>query len=293
LADVTAPGLVVAVEVPKRFATLRRLLRRRGALIPIVVLLVIIVSAAFAPLIAPYNPKAIDAGNQFAGLSTEHWLGTDELGRDLFSRILFGGRLAIGIALAATVIALVAGVIWGGIAALVGRLADDLLMRIVDTAMAIPFLLLALVFVAAFGARLTTLAIILGILHVPVTARMARAAFLSEIHSDYRVAATAYGASRKRLLFSEILPNVIPTLLVQASLVAASVILTEAALSFVGLGVQPPDASWGTLLLQGYGRIYSSYSYVIFPGVMIFVSIWALNTLADHLQAVLDPRSGG
>ena len=151
-------------------------------------------------------------------------------------------------------------------------------MRIGDAAMAIPFLLLSLVFVAAFGASLPSLIVILGLLHAPWTARIARVAFLTERQADYTLAAIAYGASTWRLMSSEILPNVVPTLLVQASVVASSVLLTEAALSFVGLGVQPPQASWGTLLLQGYALIYSSYWYIVFPGLAIFVTIWCLNS---------------
>ena len=271
-------------------AFLWRLFRGSGAAIPFAVLAAITLAVVLGPVIAGYDPNNIQPANQLQGPSLQHLLGTDELGRDLMVRVLSGGQLALGIAIASTAIALFIGVVWGGSAALGGKLLDEVLMRTGDAAMAIPFLLAALVFVAAFGASIVTLVAILGILHAPFTARIARVGFLTERHSDYYLAAIAYGASRRRLLFSEVLPNVVPTLLVQSSLVAASVILTEAALSFVGLGVQPPAASWGTLLQQGYAQIYSSTWYMVAPAVMIFVTIWCLNALADHLQSVLDPR---
>jgi ABC-type dipeptide/oligopeptide/nickel transport system permease subunit len=288
----TAPAAAQLAEkgASGRADLLREFLRTPSALLPLAVLTAIALAAVFAPLIAPYEPTAIAPTLRLLGPSSEHWLGTDELGRDMLSRLLYGGRLALGIAAASTAIALIVGVIWGALAAMAGGLIDEVLMRIADAAMAIPFLLLALVFVAAFGASLTSLIVVLGLLHAPWTARIARVAFLTERQADYTLAAVAYGASTWRLIVSEILPNVVPTLMVQASVVAASVLLTEAALSFVGLGVQPPQASWGTLLLQGYALIYSSYWYIIFPGLAIFITIWCLNALADHLQAVLDPR---
>jgi ABC-type dipeptide/oligopeptide/nickel transport system permease subunit len=270
--------------------TLSRLIRRRGALIAVIALLVLVGSAVAAPLVAPYHPNTLDPVNAFAEPSRAHWFGTDELGRDLLSRLLYGGRIALLIAALATVLAMAAGIVWGGLSAVARGWLDDFLMRIVDTVMAIPMLLLSLILVAAFQASTASLVIIIGVLHAPIAARMMRAAILTELQGDYCTAARACGASRRRILFSEVLPNTLPTLLVQASLTAASAILVEATLSFFGLGVQPPQASWGTLLLAGYSYLTSSYAYAIFPGVFIFIAIWSLNTLGDHLQAVLDPR---
>lgn len=283
----------VAVEAPverERFQSLRRLLRQPAAAVALTVLALLVLLVVLAPLVGRYDPTEVAPRNQLQGPSAMHWFGTDELGRDLYSRIVWGGRLALGIAVAATAIAMLLGTLWGGIAAMRGGLVDEILMRIVDGIMSIPIILTALILVAAFGASVTSLALILGLLHVPVTARMVRSAILVERHTEYCVAATAAGASWWRLLRREILPNTTPTLLVQASLNAASIILTEAALSFVGLGIQPPDATWGTLLQQGYAKIYTAYWFVIFPGLFIFITIWALNVLADQLQVVLDPR---
>ncbi len=283
----------VAVEPPaerERFQSLRRLLRQPAAAVALTVLALLVLLVVLAPLVGRYDPTEVAPRDQLQGPSAMHWFGTDELGRDLYSRIVWGGRLALGIAVAATAIAMLLGTLWGGIAAMRGGLVDEILMRIVDGIMSIPIILTALILVAAFGASVTSLALILGLLHVPVTARMVRSAILVERHTEYCVAATAAGASWWRLLRREILPNTTPTLLVQASLNAASIILTEAALSFVGLGIQPPDATWGTLLQQGYAKIYTAYWFVIFPGLFIFITIWALNVLADQLQVVLDPR---
>jgi len=289
----TTPLAPAGPTTAARFETLRRLLARPAAAISIAVLLLLVLSAIFAPLIDRYDPNALDPINLLQRPSGAHWFGTDSLGRDLFSRVVNGGRLGLGIAAAATAIAMIVGTMWGGIAAMLGGLVDEVLMRIVDGIMSIPVILVALILVAAFGASPTSLAVILGLLHAPVTARMARSAILVERHTEYCLAASATGASWWRLLRREILPNTTPTLLVQASVNAASVILTEAALSFVGLGIQPPKATWGTLLNQGYAQLSSSYWFVIFPGLAIFATIWALNVLADQLQAVLDPRDIG
>ncbi|MGV1047922.1 MAG: ABC transporter permease [Solirubrobacterales bacterium] len=284
------PVAAAAPAGPRRFDTLRRLLARPPAAIALTVLAVFILAAILAPLVAPFDPNALDPLNQLQGPSSGHWFGTDELGRDLFSRMVYAGRLALGIAAGGTVISMIVGTLWGGLAALRGGLLDEVLMRLVDGIMAIPVLLIALILVAAFGASPVTLAVILGLLHAPITARVARAAVLVEASTEYCVAASATGASLWRILRREVLPNTMPTLLVQASVNAASVILTEAALSFVGLGIQPPDATWGTLLNQGYAQISVSYWFVIFPSLAIFITIWALNVVADQLQAVLDPQ---
>ncbi|MEN3284568.1 MAG: peptide/nickel transport system permease protein [Solirubrobacteraceae bacterium] len=266
----------------------RRLLRRPGGVIAVAVLLLLVGSAVFAPLFVPSSPTEIGVGAPLQGPSAAHLFGTDELGRDLFSRTMYGGRLALRITVVATLIALVAGTAWGACAAIARGWVDDVLMRIVDAALAVPFLLLALILVAAFGASPWSLSLVLGIVSTPITARVVRAGVLSELHLEYLLAARAYGASTRRLLWSEVLPNVVPTLLVQASVIASTVLLTEAALSFVGLGVQPPEASWGTLILQGYSNINVAPTQIVFPGAMMFVAVWAINALAEQLQAVLD-----
>lgn len=253
------------------------------------VLVAIVLLCAIGPLLAA-DPGALDNANRFASPSAASWFGTDQLGRDLFARMVVGGRISLAIAAGATVVSMLLGALWGFTAALARGFLDELLMRLADVTMAIPQLLFALVFVAAFGATTAGLALIIGVLLTPVTARMIRSAVLSELQSDYTQAAVAYGASRWRLVLREVLPNVSAPLGVQASINAANAIILEAALSFVGLGVQPPDASWGTLLQQGYQKIYQSTSGVIIPALAIFVTIWMLNLLADQLGGTDDLR---
>ncbi|MGH3383383.1 MAG: ABC transporter permease [Nocardioidaceae bacterium] len=282
-----APATVVP---PRRVGIARRFIANPQAAFATTLLLLIVGSAVFAPLVTAYPPDAIDAVNRFAGPSARHWFGTDELGRDLFSRVVYGGRIALGIAAAATLIATVLGVVWGFVAARAGGWVEEGMLRLVDVVMAIPIVMFALILVAAFGSSPVTLSVIAGLLLAPGTARIARSAVLTELESDYSLAATSVGVPRLRLLFGEILPNTAPTLIARASLVAADAIMIEASLSFLGLGVSPPDASWGTLLREGYSHIFNSLSYVAFPGLMIFVAIWVFNTLGDRLQTTLDPR---
>ncbi|WP_433675255.1 ABC transporter permease [Microbacterium gorillae] len=260
--------------------------RRRRLSVPtilaIIVLGLIVLASVLAPIVAPYDPSA-QSPDRLVGPSGAHLLGTDELGRDLLSRILFGGQLTIFIALGATVLAMLLGLIWGMAAAFLGGWLDELLMRLADTVMAIPQILFALVFVSAFGADPVKLAVIVGILLTPTTARLVRSSVLSELKEDYFTAAVAFGASRPRLVLTEVLPNVRGSIVVQAAINAANAILLEASLSFVGLGIAPPEATWGTLVQQGYQKMYQSIGYVIFPALFIFITIWLLNVLADQL----------
>lgn len=280
------------LELPagtRRGDALWRLLSRPTAVISAVVALVLVGSAVFAPLVSPHSPSELDYAHLFAPPSTNHLFGSDELGRDLLARVLYGGRTSLAIAGAATVVAMIVGVLWGFAAAFREGWVSEILMRIADAAMGMPVILLGLVLVAAFGASTLSLIAILGILFAPATARLARAALLAELRSDYYVAAVSVGARSPRIVLGELLPNTMPVLLARATLVAAEAIFVEASLSFVGLGVQPPKASWGTLLQQGYSNLYRSYWYPVFPGLVILVAVLALNTLGDNVQRVLDP----
>jgi len=267
----------------------RRLLRRPAAAVAGLVIAILVAVTVGAPVFAPYEPTTLDFLNLFTPPSREHLFGTDELGRDLFTRVLYGGRTSMIVAFTATLIAMAIGVVWGFASALREGWIGEILMRVADTMMAMPVILLGLVLVAAFGASTASMIVILGLLFAPATARIARSALIGELRSEYYLAALSVGASRARIVARELLPNTTPVLLARATLVMAEVIFVEASLSFVGLGVQPPDTSWGTLLQQGYANLYRSYAYPIFPGLVILVAVLALNTLGDNVQKVLDP----
>jgi len=235
-----------------------------------------------APLVATYDPSALSP-NRFATFSTAHLMGTDELGRDLFSRMLHAGRVSLGVAGGATAVAVLLGAVWGMLAGFSRAIVDEILMRLDDAAMAVPQMLLALIFVAAFGATPVNLAVIVGVILTPVTARMIRGAVLTELAEDYYLAAVAYGAPKWRLILTEVLPNVWAPIGVQAAINVSNGIVLEAALSFVGLGIQDPNISWGLLVKYGFAMQSQSLGYVVFPAGTIFVTVWMLNLLADQL----------
>lgn len=263
--------------------------RRRLPWTALVVLAVIVLGSLFAPWLAPYDPLQISPV-RFAAAGYPHLLGTDELGRDLLSRIMYGGRVTLVISIGAALVAGILGTLWGMAAAFGRGLIDEILMRIADISMAIPQMLFALVFVAGFGASPIKLALIIGVLLTPVTARIVRSAVLVERESDYYAAAIAYGASRWRLIGAEVLPNVLVPIGVQAAINVANAIVLEAALSFVGLGLKDPDTSWGILVKLGYEKMNRSLGYVLFPALFIFLTIWMLNVIADSWSRIDERR---
>jgi peptide/nickel transport system permease protein len=256
--------------------------------LPLAGFALILLACFLAPPFLPYGATDVAVAKPFSGPGTRHWFGTDDLGRDLLARVLAGGRISLGIAAGAAIIALAVGTAWGMAAAARSGWIDEVLMRLADSVMAIPQILFALVFVAAFPAGLLSLTIIIGFLLSPTTARMVRGAVIAELASDYAVAARACGLSRTRVVLTEALPNVVPQIGVQTTINIASAIILEATLSFVGLGIQPPDASWGSLLLQGYGKIYSSLWLVAVPAAWIVAAVWSLTATTDLFRSRAD-----
>jgi peptide/nickel transport system permease protein len=259
--------------------------RRLGAVIAGSILALVVLAVIAAPLLTSYSPYAIDPANAFQPPSSAHWFGTDELGRDIFSRMLYGGRVTLGAALGATALSMVLGIAWGFAAALGVPLLDEVLMRTADVAMAIPQILFGLVFIAAFGTSLLNLVVIVGILLSPTSGRLVRSVVLAEREADYVRAAVAFGATRWSIAAKEIFPNTTSHLAVLAAINMANALLLEASFSFVGLGVQPPRASWGTILQQGYVYIYDAFYYVLFPALAIVLVMLLLNVLARSLQS--------
>lgn len=263
----------------------------RGRFSPSGFLILLIVGISLgAPILSPHDPNKIGVGLPFSGPSLSHLMGTDDLGRDLLSRVLYGGRITVFIAIAATIIALIIGTLWGIVAGVQRGWIDEFLMRTADATMAIPQILFALVCISAVGASVISLPIVVGVLLAPTTARMARTAVVVEFASDYVVAAIATGVKRSRLVFSEILPNIAPQLLVQLSINVAAAVMTEASLSFIGLGIQPPNASWGTLMLQGYAKLWNTHWFVLFPAIAVTTTILAFNAYGERIRISLDSR---
>jgi peptide/nickel transport system permease protein len=279
---------VVSAGLAGRRGRRLQLRRRPGAVVAGSVLAVIVLAVVAAPLLTSYGPAAIDPVNAFSPPSWNHWFGTDELGRDLFSRMLYGGRVTLGVAFGATALSMVLGIAWGFAAALGLPLFDEALMRLADVAMAIPQILFGLVFIAAFGTSLVNLIVIVGILLSPTSARLIRSVVLAEREADYVRAAVAVGETRWSIAAKEIFPNTTSHLSVLAAINMANALLLEAAFSFVGLGVQPPRASWGTILQQGYLNIYTAFYYAAYPAVAIVLVLLLLNVLARSLQVPSD-----
>lgn len=248
------------------------------------VLVVLIAIAAFAPLIAPYDPAQQDLFARYAGPSASHWLGQDEFGRDVLSRLIFGLRTSLWATLQALALATALGVPIGLIAGFAGGRVDAGLSRVAEATLAMPPLILAMAIVAALGAGLTNAMIALGIVIAPVFFRVARAAALSVSNAEYVEAARSVGCRPRRILARHILPNSISPLIVQISFTAGIVIIAEASLSFLGLGAQPPTASLGSLVRDGFNAIYQTRFLLFPPCVLIVIIILALTVLGDALR---------
>lgn len=275
------------------YATFRRFRRNRLALFGACVLLFLVFVAVVAPLIAPYDPLVPNAEASLQGPSREHPLGTDLLGRDTLSRVIYGSRISLQVGLITMGIACAIGIPIGLISGYSGGWIDHLLMRVVDALMAFPSLVLALALVAALGPNLRNVMLAVGVVATPAFARLVRGQTLSVRENDYVLAARCLGASNVRLLALHIWPNVTAPIIVQVSLGAAFAILAEAGLSFLGLGVQPPTPTWGSMLSVGFQYMTLSKSLVVAPGAAIFITVLALNFVGDGLRDALDPRLRG
>jgi ABC-type dipeptide/oligopeptide/nickel transport system permease subunit len=281
--EATAPVAAPAGRV----GVLRRLLRDRPAQVALAILALLVLCALLGSVLFG-SPTDIDPFNQLTEPTGAHPFGTDELGRDLLARTAVAGRISLRVGALATLLAMLVGGLWGVGAAGARGILDDVLMRVADAAMAIPVILFALIFIAALGTDTVTLTLVTGLLMTPLTARVVRAAVLGELANDYVLALRAVGVPTWRIMLVEVLPNTAPALLAQTSLNLATALIVEASLSFVGLGVQPPDASWGTLLKNGYDQLFNTIWYPLFPALAIVLTVGALNVVADRVQAILD-----
>jgi peptide/nickel transport system permease protein len=269
---------------------LRRLLRDRGALAALVILVLIVASAVLAPLLPLANPIQVDSPHALYSPGSPYLFGSDQYGRDVFSRVVFGGRISLLVGPIAVLIALVPGVAVGLIAGYYGRWVDTVLMRIIDVMLAFPGILLALGIVAVLGPSLTSLMIAVGISTIPTYARLTRASVLSARENLYVDAARVVGAPDLSILLRHILPNVVAPIIVISTLGVGAAILVAATLSFLGLGSQPPTPEWGRMLSEGRQYLREQWWIATFPGLAIMLTVLALNVLGDGLRDVLDPR---
>jgi ABC-type dipeptide/oligopeptide/nickel transport system permease subunit len=269
---------------------MRRLAKSKGATAGLVILVLLVLIAIFAPLLAPFNPIQIDPTHYLFSPGSPYFFGTDQYGRDVFSRVLFGARVSLVIGLISVGIASVIGVTVGLISGYYGGWVDSLLMRIIDVMLAFPGILLALGIVSMLGPSLRNVMIAVGISAIPTYARLTRGSVLSARRELYVDAAHVIGVPDRLILTRHILPNVIAPLIVAATLGVGSAILWAAALSFLGLGAQPPTAEWGRMLSDGRAYLRDQWWIATFPGLAIMITVLAMNMLGDGLRDALDPR---
>jgi peptide/nickel transport system permease protein len=268
----------------------RRIRRSANVRIGASVLLVMVLLAVFAPLITSYDPTQITPALRLRPPDADHWFGTDDFGRDVFTRIAYGARLSLQVGVISVVLAASIGVTLGIMAGYYGGWIDSLIMRLIDVMLAFPGILLALAIVAILGRSLTNVMIAVGISAIPVYARMARGTTLSVKNIDFITAARAIGAPTPHIMLRHVLPNITAPLLVVATNGIASAIIAGAALSFLGLGAQPPTPEWGVMLAEGRVYLRNAWWVTTFPGLAIMVTVMAINLMGDGLRDILDPR---
>jgi peptide/nickel transport system permease protein len=291
-----ALGAPASVEERQWLATLKRLARRRTAVFGLGVVVVVLLAALFAPWIVPFDPleqdinqRLKDPGWQTAG-GRVHPLGTDHLGRDILARVIFGSRIALVVGLSAVLISGVLGMAIGLVAGYFGGKVDDFFMRLADVQLAFPFILLAIAVIGVLGPSLRNIIIVIGVSSWVVYARVVRGEVLSIREREFVQAAIALGSRDGRILLRHVLPNAFTPWLVVATLDMARVIVIESALSFLGLGVQPPTPTWGGMLADGRVYLSTAWWLATFPGLAILVTVLGINLLGDGLRDTLDPR---
>lgn len=285
-----APAAAVAAAPRRRYRGLRKFVRNRAAVAGAVIVAFAVIVALFAPWLSPHDPIATSflAVRQAPGAL--HWFGTDELGRDVLARMIYGARASLAAGVVSVGIAVIVGVPLGLLAGYFGRWADAIVSRLADALLSIPFLILAIAMAAFLGASLTNAMIAIGVSAMPRFVRLARAQALTVKAEEYVEGARAIGLTHTRIIVRYILPNVLPPIIVQASLTVATAIIAEASLSFLGLGQLPPAPSWGSMLNTAKDFVEQAPWMSIFPGIAIFLTVLGFNLLGDGLRDALDPR---
>jgi peptide/nickel transport system permease protein len=284
-------------EATVHFSESRRVVKvffgRKVAVFGMVVILLLILTAIFAPWLAPYDPYLMDMGHTLNQPSHEHLLGTDSLGRDVLSRLIYGTRSSLLVAIGAIGLSAIIGEAMGLIAAHFGGIVFNIVMRFTDALMAVPMILIALILASVIGGGLKNVIIALGVGMIPVQCRVMCGQALSVKQNDYILAARALGMGDVRIMLQEILPNAFPSLLVVTTIGLGTTILAEAGLSFLGIGVLPPDPAWGSMINDGYKYILSNPALSFAPGIAIMLVVFGFNMMGDGLRDALDPKLRG
>jgi peptide/nickel transport system permease protein len=284
---------ISAIGTPPRRRLLARLLATPGAIIGCIILMVVLLAALLAPVLAPYDWNATSVCRRIAPISAEHWFGCDQFGRDIFSRVIYGGRFSLAMGISTVAISLVFGSVAGMAIGYAGGRIDAVGTRLIDAMLGFPPIVLAILVVSVLGVGMWDAALAVGIAGIPRFARITRGATLSLVQRDFLEAARAVGAHQGRILRRHLLPNLAPVLIVMATLDLGNAVLFTATLSFLGLGAQPPTPEWGAML--NAGRDYVRYApwTMIFPGLALFLGVMAVNLVGDRLSQILDPRQNG
>ncbi|MBY0123163.1 ABC transporter permease [Bacillus sp. S/N-304-OC-R1] len=278
-------------KIARAKAFYKKLAKNKSAMCGAAIVIIIILLAIFAPLLAPYNPTEIVMSKKLQAPSSDHWLGTDDKGRDILSRLLYGARVSLIVGFLSTILGAFVGILLGLISGYYGRGMDSLIMRICDVILAFPGILLALAIVSVLGASTTNVIIAVAFFAVPTFARIVRGSTLSVKKLEYIDAIKAMGSSDFRILFKHILPNILSPIIVQATLYIASAIITASALSFLGLGTKPPTPEWGSMLAQGRSYLAQAPHVTLIPGFAILLVVVGFNLFGDGLRDALDPKS--
>ena len=273
--------------------TIARVIRIPQAAFGLIIIILTVLSALLAPIIAPLEPEAMDFDYLLSGLSSEHLLGTDQLGRDTLSRLIYGARIALLVSVGSIGLGVLIGVPLGLIAVYFGGWTDDIIMRLMDSLVVFPSLLIAVALAAALGGSVTTIIIAIGVANVPWMARVIRSQGLSIREMDFVAAAEAGGMSPARIIFRHILPNSLAPVIVQSTLSMGYAVLVEATLGFIGVGVRPPTPTWGNMLYDAFPMLEQQPMLSIFPGLAIFLLVLSFNFVGDALRDVVDPRLKG
>lgn len=269
----------------------KKLAKNKAAMCGAIIVVIFIILAIVAPLIAPHDPTQMTISKKLQPPSSEYWFGTDDKGRDILSRLLYGSRISLIVGIVSTLLGAFAGILLGIVSGYYGRWIDSLIMRICDVLLAFPGILLALAIVSVLGASTTNVIIAVAFFAVPTFARIVRGSTLSVKKLEYIDAIKAMGSSDFRIIFKHVLPNILSPIIVQATLYIASAIITASALSFLGMGTKPPTPEWGTMLAQGRSYLKQAPHVTLFPGLAILLVVVGFNLFGDGLRDALDPKS--